>query len=71
MEIEPKELSDAESLWITHVQRNVREEENFGQTRHSLGLFEDDKGILGNLRNDDASHPRKTGSRVWFSEGKI
>ena len=46
VEIQPEELSDAESLWIKHVQKYVREEEDFGQTRHSLGLFEDDRGIL-------------------------
>ncbi|XP_068734829.1 uncharacterized protein [Montipora capricornis] len=40
--------------WIKHVQKYVREEEDFGQTRHSLGLFEDDRGILrcgGRLHN--------------------
>ena len=50
VEIQPEELSDAESLWIKYV----REEEDFGQTRHSLGLFEDDRGILrcgGRLHN--------------------
>ena len=54
VEIQPEELSDAESLWIKHVQKYVREEEDFGQTRHSLGLFEDDRGILrcgGRLHN--------------------
>ena len=54
VEIQPEELSDTESLWIKHVQKYVREEEDFGRTRHSLGLFEDDRGILrcgGRLHN--------------------
>lgn len=46
MEIKTSELSDAESLWIKHVERYVREEEKFEKTSHSLGLFEDEKGIL-------------------------
>ena len=29
VEIKPEELSDAESLWIKHVQQYVREEEKF------------------------------------------
>ena len=41
-------------MWIKHVQNYVREMEKFEQTRHSLGLFEDEDGILrcgGRLHN--------------------
>ena len=54
LEIETEELSSAESLWIKYVQKYIREEEKFEQTRHSLGLFEDEEGLLrcgGRLHN--------------------
>ena len=60
VEIKPQELSDAESLWIKHVQKYVCEEEKFEQTRRSLGLFEDDKGILrcgGRLHDVPVPYP--------------
>ena len=62
MEIKTEELSDAESLWIKHVQKYVREEENFGQTRHSLGLFEDYRDTLrcgGRLHNAPLPYPAR------------
>ena len=62
VEIKPEELSDAESLWIKHVQNYVREEKNFGQRRHSLGLFEDDRDIMrcgGRLHNAPLPYPAR------------
>ena len=51
LEMESEELKGVESL---HVQRYVQGEDKFEQTRHSLGLFPDGKGILrcgGRLHN--------------------
>jgi len=47
-------LEEAENLWIKHVQKLVKAEDKFDQIRVSLGLFEDDKGVLrcgGRLQN--------------------
>lgn len=45
-DVELDKLEEAEDLWIRHVQKLVKAEDKYDQTRVSLGLFEDDKGVL-------------------------
>jgi len=54
LDVELDELEEAENLWIRHVQKLVKAEDKFDQIQVSLGLFEDDKGVLrcgGRLQN--------------------
>ena len=49
MNLEPlstQELSDAEVLWIKHIQGNIRTNAKFKQVQVSLGLF---TGIGGEM----------------------
>ena len=48
------EIKEAEEMWIKHVQKFVRTEGKYDQMRVSMGVFEDEKGILrcgGRLHN--------------------
>jgi len=54
LDVKLDELEEAENLWIRHVQKLVKAEDKFDQIQVSLGLFEDDKGVLrcgGRLQN--------------------
>ena len=54
-----EEIKEAEEMWIKHVQKLVRTEARYDQMQVSMGLFEDEKGILrcgGTLHNAPLSY---------------
>lgn len=46
IELPPEEVKEAENLWVRHVQQYVREDKKYEQLRASLGLVQDEDGIL-------------------------
>ena len=72
-EISASEILASETLWIKNLQISLQNMGNFEKTSRSLGLFNDDKGVLragGRLKNSalplDTVHPC---DRVDYTKG--
>ena len=85
--VEPdlEEMNRAEALWIKNCQNYVREDKKYQQLRISLGLIEDDEGILrchGRIGNAPCPYETKypailakgdpfTNLVIWASHNKV
>ena len=61
-ELTAEEIGQAENLWGKQVQKLLRKNEKFDKTSKSLGLFEDEDGLMrcgGRVKNSDIPYETK------------
>ena len=61
-ELTADEIGEAEKIWAKHLQKSIRKGERFDKISRSLGLFEDQDGLLrcgGRVKNADIPYETK------------
>ena len=61
-EVTEKEIAHAELQWLASVQKNLKDQANYGHLEHKFGLYEDENEIVRcQARIANADLPYETG----------